>query len=189
MMQQPILKTKRLLLRPYLLSDAKDVQMLAGDEKIAETTLNIPHPYLDGMAESWIESIQRPFEEKQFFSFAIIRHEDEKLIGTIAIHVNSKHRKAELAYWVGVPYWGKGYCTEATQCIVTFGFENLDLNKLFALVIHDNVASYRVMEKVGMTYEGLRREELIKDGIGIDLKSYAILKKDYIEMKPRSIYE
>ena len=177
--EQPTIKTERLVLRQFNLSDSKRVQELAGDIKIFETTLNVPYPYEDGMAESWIGTHENSFNNGNGVIYAIVKKDAEELIGTVSlIGINNIHKKAELAYWIGVPYWGNGYCTEACHAIVKFGFENANLNKIYALSFEDNIGSCRVMEKLGMAYEGTRRQDVIKNGVAIDLKSYSILKRD-----------
>lgn len=176
---QPTLETTRLILRPFFLSDAKMVQKLAGDYKVAETTLNIPHPYEDGMAESWISTHSENFEDGNEVTYAIINKSDGCLIGAIGLVINKVHRKAELGYWVGVPFWNRGYCTEASKAIIKYGFEKLDMNKIYAMALVSNIGSWRVMEKTGMSYEGTLRHEVFKDGIPLDLKTYAIIKEEY----------
>lgn len=176
MREQPILQTERLILRPFMLSDSKSVQKLAGDHRIADTTLNIPHPYSDGMAEAWIGSHREAFFNDNGITYAITKKGDDELIGAIGLMINRLHRKAELGYWVGVEYWGQGYCTEATKTIIKLGFEKLDLNKIYARAFVTNIASWTVMEKAGMIYEGTLRQEIIKDGVPLDLKSFAIIK-------------
>lgn len=175
---QPIIETERLILRSFELSDSKRVQQLAGNPKIAETTLNIPHPYEDGMAEGWINTHKENLIENKSITYAIIKKEDNELVGAIGLMMNNLHRKAELGYWIGVPYWGKGYCTESSKAIIELGFEELGLNKIYARALVSNIGSWSVMEKVGMIYEGILRQEVIKDGLPLDLKSYAILKED-----------
>lgn len=177
---QPIIKTNKLILRPFKLSDSKKVQELAGDYKIAETTLNIPHPYLDGMAEAWISTHRNSFESGKGITYAIVNKDNDELIGAIGLMINSTHRKAELGYWIGAPYWGNGYCTEASRAIIKFGFENLNLNKIYARALVSNTASWTVMEKAGMIYEGTLRQEVIKNGVAYDLKSYSILREDVL---------
>ena len=179
MKEQPILQTKRLILRPFKLSDSKIVQELAGDSRIAETTLNIPHPYKDGIAEAWIGTHRESFYNNTGITYAIVKKDDNKLIGAIGLMINSNHKKAELGYWIGVPYWGQGYCTESSKEIIKLGFDILDLNKIFARARVENIASWTVMEKINMKYEGTLRHEVIKDGVPIDLKAYAIIREDY----------
>lgn len=176
---QPILKTSRLLLRPFDISDAKRVQDLAGDIKVATHTLNIPHPYEDGMAEGWINTHKEHLEQDKTVTYAVIMNETQELIGAISLMLNLKHKKAEIGYWFGVPYWNNGYCTEATTEIIKFGFLQLGLNKIIACAMAENTGSWRVMEKAGMGFEGIRRQEVLKWGEFKDLKYYYILKDDY----------
>ncbi len=176
--RQPELLTERLLLRPFTLADAPEVQHLAGDQAIASTTLNIPHPYEDGMAEEWISTHQERFERGELADFAIVRREDSALIGAIGLAMHPEHESAELGYWVGKPYWGQGYCTEAAKAVLEYGFNVLRLNRIYAHYMARNPASGRVMEKIGMKYEGHLRQHVRKWGEFEDLKLYSILKHE-----------
>lgn len=179
MNNQPNLHSQRLILRPFALSDAHMVQKLAGNIKIAETTLNIPHPYENGMAEAWIGTHRESFNEGKGVTYAIINKATNDLMGAIGLMINPTHKKAELGYWIGVPYWNNGYCTEASRVLIDYGFKELFLNKIYARALVSNTGSWAVMEKAGMSYEGTLRQEVIKDGIAYDLKTYAILKDEY----------
>jgi ribosomal-protein-alanine N-acetyltransferase len=178
---QPELVTERLLLRPFTLADAPTVQKLAGDRAIASTTGTIPHPYKNGMAEEWIGTHQPGFESGKEAVFAIVLRERGTLIGAIELTINQEHERAELGYWIGKPYWGNGYCTEAAREVVNFGFTKLALTRIQATHFAKNPASGRVMTKIGMTYEGCLRQYVKKWGDFIDLKMYAILKTEYKE--------
>ncbi len=179
MNNQPVIHTKNLILRPFLLADAHRVQKLAGDIKIAQTTLNIPHPYENGMAEAWIGTHRESFNDGKGVTYAIVRNDTNELIGAIGLMINSYHKKAELGYWIGFPYWGNGYCAEASIALIKYGFVEIDLNKIYARALVSNIGSWTVMEKAGMIYEGTLRQEVIKDGIPYDLKSYAVLREDF----------
>ena len=122
---QPSLKTRRLILRPFVLHDAPTVQQLAGDRAIADTVLTIPHPYEDGMAEEWIGTHRDLFECDKQATYAILRIEDDSLIRAISLNINQNHKHAEMGYWIGKPFWGKGYCTEAASEILRYGFDYL----------------------------------------------------------------
>jgi hypothetical protein len=113
MNEQPTLETPRVLLRPFTLSDAAVVQQLAGDYAIADTTLNIPHPYSDGVAEEWIAGQHADFEAGTRVTYAITLRELGELIGAIGLGIEHRFDRAEMGYWIGKPYWGHGYCTEA----------------------------------------------------------------------------
>jgi ribosomal-protein-alanine N-acetyltransferase len=176
---QPEITTERLLLRPFTLADAPAVQKLAGDKAVASMTLNIPHPYEDGMAEAWIDTHPQKFERGEEAVFAIVLREDDTLMGAIGLTVNQEHERAEMGYWIGKPYRGNGYCTEAAKEVVKYGFTALGLTRIQATHFVQNPASGRVMEKIGMTYEGCLRQYVKKWGDFIDLKMYAILKAEY----------
>lgn len=177
---QPTLTTFRLLLRPFALTDAKRVQQLAGTREVAATTLNLPHPYEDGVAEAWIATHQGNFDQGTAVSFAIVRRSDDSLIGAISLQLKPDHARAVLGYWVGVPYWNQGYCTEAGQAILAYGFEQLRLNKIHATHFRGNRASGRVMQKLGMSHEGTRRQHIRKWGEFLDLEENAILRSDFV---------
>jgi RimJ/RimL family protein N-acetyltransferase len=179
MTKRPTLNTERLVLRPFTLADAADVQRLAGDRAIASTTLNIPYPYEDGMAEEWIGTHQERFESGNLISFAIVRAQDDTLLGAIGLFIEQQHRHAELGYWVGKPYWSNGYCTEAARTVVDYGFQILDLNRICARHLARNPASGRVMVKVGMSYEGCMRQHVLKWDVFEDVKFYGILRCEY----------
>jgi RimJ/RimL family protein N-acetyltransferase len=179
MVMQPTLKTKRLILRPFTLVDAPDVQRLAGDKSIADTTINIPHPYEDGLAEKWIGTHREKFEKGELVNFAIVLREREILIGAIGLVISKRHEFAELGYWIGKPYWGNGYCTEAVKTVLEHGFTRLNLNRIHAYYMTRNPASGRVLEKAGMKCEGLLRGYVKKWGVFEDLRLFAILRSEY----------
>jgi RimJ/RimL family protein N-acetyltransferase len=172
----PTLETERLVLRPLDLSDAKDVQRLAGDPAIADTTLNIPHPYEDGVAEEWISKEQEAFDQEKGVTFAITGKADEGLVGAMSLMAIDKgHSRAELGFWIGKPYWNKGLCTEAGHAVLRYSFEDLGLNRIYAFHLSRNPASGRVMLKLGMKHEGRQRQHVKKSGRFEDLELYGIL--------------
>ena len=173
------IETERLLLRPFELSDGSRVKELAGDRAIADTTLNIPHPYKDGMAEEWISSHQPKFETGESVDYAIILKATQKLIGAIGLIINKGFNRAELGYWVAKEHWNQGYCTEAAESMLEYGFYKLDLHKITATHITRNPASGKVMEKIGMKREGIFRQHVIKWDKYEDTISYGILRKEW----------
>ncbi|MCM3625743.1 GNAT family N-acetyltransferase [Paenibacillus glycanilyticus] len=170
----PRLDTNRLILRLFEPSDAKTVQSLAGNEEVARTTLSIPHPYPDGAAEAWIERIRNAFNNGDIYSFAMVRKTDEVLIGCVSLRVAKSENQAELGYWVGHPYWGQGYATEAAQSVCNFGFTDLNLKRIFAAAMTRNPASYNVMKKIGMKSEDNFPKQILKSGVYEDLVHYAL---------------
>ncbi len=168
-----------MLLRRLELSDALLVHEYMREQDIAANTLLIPYPYPEGAAEEWISNSQESFDEGEAYSFALVLKAEKRFIGAMGIHPNLDHRRAELGYWLGKPYWNKGYVTEAARRVIQFGFEDLKLNRIHANYFTHNPASARVMQKAGMTFEGILRGHYLKWGEFVDVGVYAILKSDY----------
>lgn len=175
---QPVLTTSRMLLRPLESTDAARVQDLAGAKEVAVGTLTVPHPYEDGVAEEWIAGRAEAWERRELLVFAQTTPEDG-LVGVVGLEFDMPHQRAELGYWVGVPYWGRGYATEAARAVVGYAFAELGLRRVVAQHYARNPASGRVLEKVGMRREGLLRSHLIRFGKAEDSVLYGILADEW----------
>ncbi len=169
------LATDRLLLRPLHPDDAPAVQRLASAYEIAENTLLIPHPYPEGAAAAWIARPRDP----DHHVFAITLRDGGDLVGAIGLEAKPDHGRAEIGYWVGVPYWNRGYVTEAARAVLGFGFESLGLHRIFAMHFTRNPASGRVMQKLGMKHEGTLREHEKKWDVFVDCEVYGILHSEW----------
>ena len=166
-----------MLLRPFTLEDARCVFALAGVPELSATSLNIPYPYPETLAAEWIAG--HPGNAlKGIHTFALVRREDTALVGSISLVINARHARAELGYWIGLPYWNQGYATEAVRRVIAWGFDEHGLNRIFAQHFSNNPASGRVMQKAGMSYEGMLRHCMQKEGVYHDTAIYAILKGD-----------
>ncbi|WP_223068935.1 GNAT family N-acetyltransferase [Paenibacillus caui] len=179
----PTLHTERLLLRSFEPTDAPAVQELAGHIDVARTTLSIPHPYPDGAAEYWIKGTGTRAEEGSGYAFAIVHKENLELMGCMGLNVSKPHSRGELAYWVGKPFWGCGYGTEAAKAVAAFGFDRLGLNKIYAAAMTDNPASSNIMKKLGMSLEGEFKQHIVKWDQFKDLVYYGMTKADYDRMR------
>jgi RimJ/RimL family protein N-acetyltransferase len=173
------LETERLILRQFSFDDAPMIQKLVGAREIADTTLEIPHPYEDGMAEEWLNLQKENFVKGVEVSCAITLKENGNLAGGINLRINKRFNRAEMGYWIAVPYWNKGYCTEAARKMLEYGFKELKLNRIFAHHMVRNASSGRVMEKIGMKYEGTLRQHVIRWDKYEDLKIYSILSSEF----------
>ncbi|WP_231510411.1 GNAT family N-acetyltransferase [Fischerella sp. PCC 9605] len=142
-------------------------------------TLTIPHPYDDGMAEEWIKTHPAAFKEGKDVNFAIALRNTDALCGAIGLGINQDHNHAELGYWIGKPYWGQDYCTEAAKEVLRYGFQVLGVHRICATHFPRNPASGRVMQKIGMKLEGYRRQHVLKWGKYEDIIDYGILKSDW----------
>ncbi|MDL1897379.1 GNAT family N-acetyltransferase [Anaerolineae bacterium CFX7] len=176
---RPTLETARLILRPFTRADAPFVQLYAGAYEIAEMTANIPHPYPDGAAEEWIDTHAPTWQRGDGVTFAIVSRATNELLGAIGLTLYPKHRRAEMGYWLGVPFWNQGYMTEAARAVLQFAFETLQLNRVYASHLTRNPASGRVMQKSGMTYEGILRQHMMHKDRAQDLAYYGILANEW----------
>jgi len=154
---QPQIDTAHLTLRSFTSADAEVVRQLADNINVARYTLNIPHPYPAGVAEKWIATHARLWKLRTSGTWAITLSADQSLVGAITLTWINRTR-AELGYWIGEPYWGKGYCSEATRALIEFGFQQLELKQIMAEHLRGNPASGRVMQKAGMQHTGSVRK-------------------------------
>jgi RimJ/RimL family protein N-acetyltransferase len=179
----PELRTDRLILRELALEDAPSLQRLAGEWEVARMMLFIPHPYEDGMAEEWIATCRPAYEAGERTTWAVALREKGTLIGSITLHLHPLHDNAELGYWIGKPYWGCGYATEAAEEAVRYGFEELGLHRIHSSHFGSNHASGKVMRKVGMSREGTRPEHYKKWEAYEDRVDYGLLARDWRKIK------
>jgi [ribosomal protein S5]-alanine N-acetyltransferase len=179
-LDQPTLTTKRLTLRPFVLDDAWDVEGLAGMREIADTTLNIPHPYPVGAATRWIESHAPAWAAGTGVVYAIVETSNDKLAGAVSLmQMHRQHRRAELGYWIAVDHWNKGFATEASAAILDFGFKSLGLHRIESRHFVRNPASGKVMQKLGMQQEGIERDSAKKWDRYESLVRYSILESEW----------
>ncbi len=179
-MKLPVLKTQNLLLNRPTENDLEDFLVhINSAEDFSKNLFNIAFPYTKEEAKNWLKICDEGYETGNAYRFAIREIEVGKLIGIIAIHMNKDHQKGELGYWLGKNFWGKGYLTESVKEILKFGFQELQLNKIFATHFLHNPASEKVMQKAGMKLEGLQKQEYFHQGKFLDVNRYAILKEDF----------
>jgi RimJ/RimL family protein N-acetyltransferase len=155
------------------------VEQLAGDRAIAAGTLLIPHPYPPGAAATWISSHAEAWAHGRALDLAVERRSDGALVGAIGLGLEPDHARAQLGYWIGRPYWGNGYATEAAREVVRYAFEELGLERVYAFRFSTNPASGRVLEKIGMKHEGVRRAHSLKWGRRLDEDAYGILREEF----------
>lgn len=162
----PVLETERLVLRAPRLEDAKIVAALANDRRIAENTLRVPHPYGLADAQSFLTTANDSDDETVFL---ITVRQDAAVIGACGI-ARLDGETPEIGYWLGVPFWGKGYATEAAHALVDHAFGDLRYDVLHGGARVSNPASRRVLEKCGFQWTGvgLYRIRAIKSSAPVD---------------------
>lgn len=174
------LETEGLILRPLCLEDAPAMfDHWPSDPEVARYVTWEPHPDLEStkaLLSSWVPHYQ---QDPSFYNWGIVLKSTEQLVGTISfVSVSDQDLSAELGYCLGRPWWGKGLMTEAGQAVLAFGFQKVGLNRIEAMFDVRNPASGRVMEKLGMTYEGLSCEARMVKGQLVTVKHYAKLRRD-----------
>jgi [ribosomal protein S5]-alanine N-acetyltransferase len=142
---------------------------------VAAATLRIPHPYTEHDARQFLDGLGCTGEEL----FAITLRDGGRLCGGIGLKIAREHQHAELGYWIGVPYWGQGFATEAAREVLRHGFEDLGLRRVFASHFRHNPASGRVLLKLGMRHEGCQREHIRKWDLMVDSEFYGILRQEW----------
>ncbi len=154
MRQRPVLETERLRLRPPVPADAGRIRALAGDRRIADTTLSIPHPYPEGLAEEWIAGRRRAWRDSGALALVVAPRDAAGLVGVVSLDTASGDGdgEAELGYWIGVEYWGQGYGAEAARAIVDYGVGSLGLRRINARCVSRNRASARIIEGLGFRH-------------------------------------
>jgi [ribosomal protein S5]-alanine N-acetyltransferase len=182
---QPTVETERLVLRPFQTSDAARVRELAGERAIADTTATIPHPYPEGAAEAWIASHDPDWQAGRGLALAITLRDGE-FVGAIGLRIDLANDSGELGYWIGKPHWNRGFASEAALAVLDYAFTTIGLNRVAAVHLVRNPASGRVMEKIGMTQEGVLREAVKKWDIYEDVAQRAVLRREWETQKQRS---
>ncbi|MEK4148291.1 GNAT family N-acetyltransferase [Robertmurraya sp. FSL W8-0741] len=170
------LETERLQLRLFTAADAEQVRSLCDNFTIFKTTLNMPYPYSLECALSWMANHERNFTEDKLYELAITNKNNGQLYGAIALSNQRLHQNGEMAYWIGKPFWGNGYATEAARAMLEFAFEEKNYYRVYARYFKSNPASGRVLEKCGMVYEGTLKDHVYKLNTFEDLIYYGIVK-------------
>jgi len=181
--EQAVLRTARLVLRPFRSADAERVRSLIDDPEIARNTLTIPHPYPAGLAEQWISTHAPDWSSGRKGVWAVCLADGE-LVGACGLHFEPAHKRAELGYWIARGHWGRGIATEAVRALVEHAFDDLALERVYAHHFTWNPASGRVLEKAGLRREGLLRAYVQKDGRAEDNVLYGLARADRPEAAP-----
>ncbi|HEY9655541.1 MAG TPA: GNAT family N-acetyltransferase [Crinalium sp.] len=182
MHSQFVLQTERLILRPLTRGDATSIQVAASVREISDTMISIPHPYPDDEAERYVTRQIAEFETRQSIAFVVERKFDPAFSGIIEVRdIEYEHSQAELSFWLAVGNWGHGYMSEALKPIIRFGFEELELNRLYAYHMMRNPGSGKVLQRNGFVQEGLLRQRVQKWGKFEDVALWAMLKRDWCD--------
>ena len=174
----PTLKTERLILRPLRMRDDRDMFAYAQDPEVSRHVLWEAHRSI-GETRRFLRYAIRQYRRGFPGSLAIEWKASGRMIGTVGfMWINGEYKSAEVGYSLSRDYWNRGIMTEALRAVLAYGFDQLNLNRIEAQHAVENPASGRVMEHVGMRYEGTLRQRLRNKGRYVDVKLYAILRED-----------
>jgi ribosomal-protein-alanine N-acetyltransferase len=175
----PTLETERLVLRQPELTDVTLVCHYLEDPAIADKMRSMPYPLTIAHAEAWVKDAHERAAKGEGYVFAIDRKPDGLLIGSARFYFDAENNRGDIGYWLGTPFWGQGYMTEVAGRLIQLGFEDFGVNRIYATYFPRNPASRRMMEKVGMTYEGTYRQHWLKNGVYEDWAMCGILRSEY----------
>lgn len=176
----PVLETERLILRKLHWDDTEDIFEYASDPEVPKYSSWSVHDSIED-TKNFLNAVMAQYKNHEVAPWGIVDKADKKLIGTCGfVDFMIEGNRAEIGYALSRNYWGKGYMTEAVRAVIDFGFRTMQLNRIEARCNIENIASARVMEKVGMKFEGILREHLFAKGNYHDLKMYSILTKEWL---------
>jgi ribosomal-protein-alanine N-acetyltransferase len=174
----PTLETERLILRKMIMEDQHDLFEYASDPELTKYTIWDYHKTIENSIY-YLQLILEQYENNQVSNWAIVLKSSQKMIGTCGfVYWAPEHHRAEVGYALSRKYWNRGLMSEAIQELISFGFDNMDLNRIEARCNMGNIGSERIMQKSGMTFEGVIREQLLIKGQFEDIKLYALLKRE-----------
>ncbi|MGM9647916.1 MAG: GNAT family N-acetyltransferase [Eubacteriales bacterium] len=183
----PRLETERLYLRSMEPGDAADMYDYAARSDTSRYLLWEPHPSLE-YTRSYLAMIGRFYRKGQFFDWAIVEKSSGRMIGTCGFtRLAEKHHLGEVGYVLNPSYHGRGYATEAVQAIIAFGFETLELHRIEGRYMIENTPSRRVMERCGLSFEGVSRESMLVKGRYRDIGICALLRDEYFRLRQTAV--
>lgn len=179
----PELTTPRLTLRRMMVADTSDMYEYASRPDVTKYLTWNPHPDRSYTRE-YLEYLGNRYAAGMFYDWAVVYEPDCKMVGTCGFtSFNCSSDSAEVGYVLNPEYWGRGIATEALTRVLAFGFEDLGLHRIEARFMEGNESSRRVMEKVGMTYEGMLREGMLVKGAYVNVGICSMLVSEWKKMK------
>jgi ribosomal-protein-alanine N-acetyltransferase len=175
----PTFETERLFLRRLNMGDVNEYFEFASDPLVSAHTLWDRHEAVDD-TRRYIKKVMDKYETRQAYRWGIFLKASNKLIGrTGLISWDVFNQKTEIGFALSSQHWNQGIVTEATQPIISYCFEGLDVNRIEGRCNHFNIGSAMVMEKLGMKLEGVLRKQLKIKGDFVDQNIYSIIRSDY----------
>lgn len=173
----PTLSTRRFRFRPFVMTDIAPLAALAGEHRIADTTIGVPHPYTMEFARKWISSHSAAWKSRRALHWAALKVGAERIVGYAGLREIDIYRgQAEMRCWVGCGVERKSDAVEWSAAIVDFALTRLNLNRVYALQLGRHPRAARVLAAIGMQREGSVRKRIYKDGLFEDVVCWAIVR-------------
>ena len=172
------LETRRLLIREFVPEDTARIHEYASDPLVVQYMTWGPNTLED--TRSYVELTREMQQEqpRQGYEFAVVLKEEHVLVGGCGLHI-SNPGQGEIGYCYNRSFWGRGLASEAADALLAFGFKELELHRIYATCRPENTGSAKVMQKLGMVYEGHLRGHMRHKGQWLDSYQYSILEEEY----------
>ena len=178
----PVIETERLILRAMSARDSADMFDYSSRGELTKYLLWSPHNTVSYTRE-YLSYVEKRYKVGDFYDWAVIWKNTDKMIGTCGFtRFNTEANSAEVGYVINPEFWGIGVAPEAVRAVMRFGFRELNLHRLEARYMVGNQRSRRVMEKVGMNFEGVGRDCMFVKGRYVSVGTCAILRGEYLKM-------
>ncbi|MDR3143552.1 MAG: GNAT family N-acetyltransferase [Puniceicoccales bacterium] len=175
-------ETERLRLRPLVEDDEVEIARYLNDLEVAKGLTYSPYPYTLEMAAQWLQEVAFASQRDQVRYWAITPREGGNFLGILGFSLCRTHDKAEMHYWLGRPFWNRGYTTEAALAMIPFIFtQEATLQRLEINYRTCNSASGRVIEKCGFVFEGELRAYVKRFGHYDDVRFYSLLRREVMK--------
>jgi RimJ/RimL family protein N-acetyltransferase len=171
-----IIKAKKFILRTPQKSDAADIAKNINNIKIVRNLAVVPFPYKLKDAKLYIDKMLRTMTKEKPTDYVMYIVIDNEVVGAVGAHHIEYGHKAEIGYWLGEKHWGKGIMSEAVKKFIPLVTKKFKLRRVAAKAFSYNPASMRILEKVGMKFEGVLKKEALKNGKYIDSHLYAKIR-------------
>jgi [ribosomal protein S5]-alanine N-acetyltransferase len=174
-----LVESERLILRPPRHADIQAMAVWLGDLQVSRNLARVPYPYNEADAEDFVA--KRGCHGDGHYSFVIVRKTDNVFMGCIGLHLEDAGH--EFGYWLGKPFWGMGYATEAARTLAGFAFQSLDAPFLCAGWFHDNPASGHVLAKLGARHNGSRMRLCLARGVEVLCHEMLLTREAFLSKK------
>lgn len=177
----PTLESERLILRPMCVSDYEDMYDYAKDPEMTKYLLWSPHPSAD-YTKAYLKFVSKRYKSGDFYDWAVVEKSSGRMIGSCGFtSIDVDNRKGEIGYVINRKFQQKGYGSEAAETVLGFGFYDLDLNRIECKIMKENEASFKLAQKLGMTFEGYMRDFMYVKGQYRNIGICSILKEEFLE--------